>query len=78
MTLTRISGDTDYASAAAAVSKAWQDTACCHLGASLAAAVPVPMLAPSSPAMGTNQPRHVLADLYLHTDHAAFEPDFQG
>ena len=63
---------------ATAVSKAWQDTAHCHLAASLAAAVPVPPMPATVPAVGANPPRHVLADLYLQTEHAAFDPDFKG
>ena len=65
-------------SSATAVSKAWQDTAHCHLAASLAAAVPVPPMPAMAPAAGANPPRHVLADLYLQTEHAVFDPDFRG
>lgn len=65
-------------SAAVALGKAWQDTAHCHLAASLAAAVPVPPMPASVPAAGANPPRHVLADLYLQTEQATFNPDFTG
>ena len=67
-----------HGSAATAVSRAWQDTAHCHLAASLAAAVPVPAMPAPVPTAGANPPRHVLADLYLHMEHAAFDPDFKG
>lgn len=78
MALTEMLDAAGQISAATAVSKAWQDTAHCHLAASLAAAVPVPPMPASVPAAGANPPRHVLADLYLHTKHAVFDSDFQG